>query len=93
MLNFPGENLLSVHVVTVCNKPLCSISERGVRCNDIVVGALKTKNKNKNEIQKLLGLSKRESNIDSKINSPNSCNGFEFGDFSIVDESGNDRLL
>lgn len=38
VLNFSGENLLSVHDVTVCSKPLCSISERGVRCNEIPVG-------------------------------------------------------
>lgn len=38
VLNVPGENLLSVHDVTVCSKPLCSISERGVRCTEIPVG-------------------------------------------------------
>lgn len=35
VLNFDGENLLVVQEVTVCNRPLCSTSERGVRCSDV----------------------------------------------------------
>lgn len=40
VLNFVGENLLIVHEVTVCNRPLCSFSERGVRCNDVDLDAV-----------------------------------------------------
>lgn len=39
VLNFVGENLLTVQEVTVCNRPLCSVSERGVRCSDVDLDA------------------------------------------------------
>lgn len=39
VLNLVGENLLVVHEVTVCNRPLCSLSERGVRCSDVDLDA------------------------------------------------------
>lgn len=39
ILNLLGENLLVVQEVTVCNRPLCSVSERGVRCCDVDLGA------------------------------------------------------
>lgn len=35
VLNFVGENLFVVQEVTVCNRPLCSLRERGVRCNNV----------------------------------------------------------
>lgn len=37
---FVGENLLVVQEVTVCNRPLCSVSERGVRCSDVDLDAI-----------------------------------------------------
>lgn len=37
--NFAGVNLFVVQEVTVCNRPFCSISERGVRCNDVDLDA------------------------------------------------------
>lgn len=39
VLNLVGENLFVVQEVTVCNKPLCSLSERGVRCSDVDLDA------------------------------------------------------
>lgn len=39
VLNFVGENLFVVQEVTVCNRPLCSLSERGVRCNVVDLDA------------------------------------------------------
>lgn len=38
-LNLVGENLFVVQEVTVCNRPLCSLSERGVRCSDVDLDA------------------------------------------------------
>lgn len=35
VLNLAGENLFVVQEVTVCNRPLCSFSERGVSCRDV----------------------------------------------------------
>lgn len=39
VLNVVGENLFVVQEATVCNRPLCSLSERGVRCSDVVLDA------------------------------------------------------
>lgn len=35
VLNLVG-GIFDVHVVIVCNSPLCSLSDRGVRCDDVV---------------------------------------------------------
>lgn len=45
VLNFVGENLFVVQEATVCNNPLCSLSERGVRCCDVDLDAIKNKQK------------------------------------------------
>lgn len=50
VLNVVGENLLVVQEVTVCSRPLCSLSERGVRWSDVAFDAnLCTHRKNKEE--------------------------------------------
>lgn len=51
VLNLVGENLLVVHEVTVCNKPLCSMSERGVRCNDVDLDAENATKKKTNKMK------------------------------------------
>lgn len=44
VLNFVGENLFVVQEVTVCKRPFCSMSERGVRCSDVDLDAVKKGN-------------------------------------------------
>lgn len=42
VLNLAG-GIFEVHVVIVCNSPLCSLSDLGVRCDDVVGVAVRFK--------------------------------------------------
>lgn len=81
VLNFAGENLLVVQEVTVCNRPFCSISERGVRCSDVDLDAIAflyiKRNRNRETNYSNVLLSEFEFNL------PRNCNSSGFLGFSV----------